>query len=105
MGKPTEQDWYAIFGRAALEMLVCVRNGTLKLPLRIVITDGNDDLISEFELDHYVVGSVKDTALFPNGPLLDRVVFPITYTAVDSNGEKWVAVFSEAEASEFRRVS
>lgn len=105
MRKPTEQDWYAILGRAVLEMLVCVRNGTLKLPLRVVITDGNDDLISEFELDGYVAGSVKNTALSPNGPLLDRIVFPITYTAVDSNGVEWEDVFSEEEANELRRVS
>jgi len=105
MRKPTEQDLIAIFNRAPLELSVLVDNGTLKMPLHIVITDGNDDLISEFELDRDAGGKVTDRSLSAVKPL-DSFVFPVTYTALSSNGEEWEAVFSEQEADELRsRIS
>jgi hypothetical protein len=103
MRKPTEQDLIAIFTRAPFELSVLVENGTLEMPLHIVITDGNDELISEFELSRDAAGKVTDKSLAA-AKSLDSFVFPITYTAVSSNGKEWEAVFSEEGANELRRT-
>jgi hypothetical protein len=99
------QDFIAIFTRAAFEMSVCEMIGTLKMPLHIVITDGNGDLLSEFELSRDAAGKVTDKMLSPVKSL-ESVVFSIIYSGVSSDGKEWEAVFSEDEANEIlRRVS
>lgn len=99
MTRATEQDLIALFTRAPLELSALVVNGALKMPLHIVITDGNDDLISEFEAGHGAAGSLP---LCP-AKSLESFVFPITYAAADSNGKEWELVFTEEIANELRR--
>jgi len=99
MTRATEQDLIALFTRAPLELSALVVNGALKMPLYIVITDGNDDLISEFEVSHGVAGKVR---LCP-AKSLESFVFPITYAAADGNGNEWELAFTEEIANELRR--
>lgn len=102
MRKPTEQDLIAIFTRGPLELSVLVDNRALEMPLHVVIRDGNDDVVSEFDLSRDASGKLRDETLSP-GKSLDSFVFPITYTAIDGNGKEWEAVFSEERADELQR--
>ena len=83
MTKATEQDLIALFTHAPSELSVLVENGTLKMPLHIIITDGNDDIISEFGLNRDSTGHATTKSLF-RPKSLESFVFPITYAAVDS---------------------
>ena len=102
MTKATEQDLIALFTHAPAELSVLVDDGTLKMPLRIIITDGNDDIISEFDLHRDSTGYATTRSLF-RPKSLESFVFPITYTAVDSSGKEWELVLSEEIANELRR--
>lgn len=101
MIRATEQDLIALFTRAPIELSALVVNGTLKMPLHIVITDGNDDLISEFEVGRGAAGKLPPCP----AKSLESFVFPITYTAADGRGTAWELVFTEEIANELRRVS
>ena len=102
MTKATEQDLIALFTRAPSELSVLADNGMLNMPLHIIITDGNDDIVSEFDLNLDSTGHATTRSLF-RPKSLESFIFPITYTAVDSNGKEWELVLSEELANELRR--
>jgi hypothetical protein len=100
----TAQDWIRLCTLAAWEMYQQAIIGSLKPPLRVMITDGSDALIAEFELEIDSSGKVKDRMLSPNGPF-NPCAFPITYAVADSDGKEWELVFSEEIADKLRKVN
>ena len=102
MTKATEQDLIALFTHAPADQTELVDNGAQKMPLHIIVMDGNDDIISEFDLHRDSTGYATTRSLF-RPKSLESFVFPITYTAVDSNGKEWELVLSEEIANELRR--
>jgi hypothetical protein len=101
--KVEPKDWWAILNAIVEEMGVAIRNGVLKPPLRILVTDGDDERLTEFVGEIGANGKMNATMLSPDRPL--TAAFPILYTVTDSDGKEMEAIFSKEMVSNLRRVS
>jgi hypothetical protein len=104
MGTLKSEDWEAILTRIAVETDADVQNGTLKPPLRTLITDGDDEVVLETDLEFDATGKPKITMLSPEISLA-AIAFPITYAVTDCRGREAEAVFSEEVVRNLRKVS
>jgi hypothetical protein len=75
----TSEDWRAILRATAEDVNARLADGTLKPPLRILITGGDD------------------------GNALEGTRFPVTSTVTDSKGEDVARVFSEEVVGNLRK--
>lgn len=103
MNKLTSEDWWAIIHTTSAEMNAYIAAGTLVPPLRILITDGDDELFTEFELKIDGTGKVRYENLSPTESA--EIPFPVTYTVTDSKGREAEAFLSEEAVSKLRRLS
>jgi len=85
------ESWQAIFSKLDTR----VENGTLSLPLNILITDGDDGLLAEVECKRDASGKMKMefTPLWPD-LLIEAITYPVTVTVTDHTGNVIETVIS-----------
>ena len=94
------QMWDAIMHQIVEEVGAYIKEGRLKLPLHVVITDNDDALVAEFEMGD----SGKCTPLSPPLAVLPGTdALPFVLTVTDSTGKEMEATFSEDLVSKLQQ--
>jgi hypothetical protein len=97
-------DWSTIAIAAAAATEAAIQDGTLKPPLKMLVTDGEDKIIADVEFRIDDTGKLKYPDFSPDIPLAE-IIFPISYSVTDTRGREEGAIFSEEAVRKLRNVS
>jgi len=98
-----EEDWWAILHATTDDLSKAIRTGVLKPPLHILITDGHDDTVAEFEVTVGTDGTARFVPFSSPDISLTETIFPITYKVTGHDGEVMEAAISQELGSKLRR--
>jgi hypothetical protein len=96
MREITPREWPPIIVALADKLRMTIRTGILALPVHVLITDGDDELVWEADVDASVI---------PLTPDPDHGQLPLKYTMTDSAGRTTEDVLTEEMVDKLRSVS